>query len=385
MTLPAPPTYPFDARPLTEAVDRGAAAAFRAHLIASGRAPRTSSVASIVVGVVVGIMLLSMFVPFVIALAGSLLSAAFDGSFGGLPLFVLLVMLAVFGGMVTAVVLGIRRSVRSAAERWYRFDRFAGANGMQWYPTTPDPPLPGMIFSLGSSRASHDIVRGTEPRLVEFGNYQYTTGSGKNKTTHRWGYVAVHLSTPLPHIVLDAVGNNGLFGSNLPASFDKDQRWSLEGDFDRYFHLYCPRGYERDALYLFTPDIMARFIDNVAALDVEIIDNWMFLYARRDFATLDPAVWNWLFSVVRALLDKLAQWERWRDDRLAPVAPRPVTAGDGTGLPFQAPQALVIPPGVAPPGKRLSRRVRWVPIIIVVVGGAVWFLIQSGAMFAFLR
>ena len=121
---------------------------------------------------------------------------------------------------------------------------------------------------------------------------------------------------PLPHIVLDATSNNGLFGSNLPSTFARSQRLSLEGDFDRYFSMYCPEGYETDALYLFTPDIMARFIDNAAALDVEIVDDWLFLYTKRDAVTLDPASWAWMFGAVAATLDKLAQWERWRDDRL---------------------------------------------------------------------
>ena len=60
---------------------------------------------------------------------------------------------------------------------------------------------------------------------------------------------------------------------------------------------------------------MARFIDHAAALDVEIVDDWLFLYGRRAFSTLDPATWAWLFSVVGALLDKFAQWSRWRDER----------------------------------------------------------------------
>src|ERR1044071_8257923 len=162
-----------------------------------------------------------------------------------------------------------------------------------------------MIFGLGRSRQSTDLirgtrprfvefgtyqdtvhsrrwtgrVRGTRPRFVEFGNYQYTVQSGKNSTTYRWGYVAVKLDVPLPNIVLDALGNNG-FGSNLPASFQRAQRLSLEGDLDQHFTLYCPEGYEQDALYLFTPDIMARFIDHAAELDVEIVDDWMFLYAK---------------------------------------------------------------------------------------------------------
>ncbi|RZI91576.1 MAG: hypothetical protein EOO67_10190, partial [Microbacterium sp.] len=290
--------------------------------------------------------------------------------------------------VIVAVVIGfgIWRIARgSSAERWYRLDRFAQANGMTWHPESPNPPLPGMVFGHGSSRKATDVVRGQRPRFVEFGNYQYTTGSGKNQTTHRWGYVAVKLSTPLPHIVLDATSNNALFGSNLPASFDKSQRLSLEGDFDRYFALYCPRGYERDALYLFTPDIMARFIDHAAALDVEIVDDWMFLYAKRDFSTLDPATWAWLFSVVGAFLDKFAQWERWRDDRVAGEAAVAVTGaaaaegGAATALPFVAPAtALRPPPGVAAQGRRLKRGVPWPAIIVFGAVAVFWFLMQGG-------
>ncbi|WP_415125140.1 hypothetical protein [Microbacterium sp.] len=121
---------------------------------------------------------------------------------------------------------------------------------------------------------------------------------------------------PLPNIVLDAVGNNSVFGPNPPASFDKDPRLRPEGDFDRSFALHCPRGYRTDALYLFTPDIMARFVDHAAARDVEIVDDWLFLYAPREIVTLDPEMWAWLVATIAARVDEFAQWERWRDDRL---------------------------------------------------------------------
>src|SRR5699024_2518292 len=91
----------------------------------------------------------------------------------------------------------------------YRLDAFARANGMSYEARVSDPRLPGMLFGLGRSREATDLVRGTVPRFVEFANYRYTTGSGKNSTTHHWGYVAVKLDVPLPNIVLDAKGNNG--------------------------------------------------------------------------------------------------------------------------------------------------------------------------------
>lgn len=396
MSAPAPgpvPTFPFDARPLVAPVDRAATRAFAQELRRTGRVS-SSSASGVVVAIIAVVMVVgfgSVVVTMIGAVVGMLLSSA-EGGGAFAFLFVLFPPLLVLG-LVALAIVGVVRSGWSRNARMFRLDAFARANGMTYVPEFAEPPLPGMIFSLGHSRHASDLVRGDRPRFVEFANYRYTTGSGKNKTTHHWGYVAVKLDVPLPHIVLDAVGNNGLFGSNLPAAFDRDQRLSLEGDFDRYFSLYCPADYERDALYLFTPDIMARFIDNAAALDVEIVDDWLFLYGQREFSTLDPRTWAWLFSVVGALLDKFAQWARWRDERLAaamttgitdasaPVGTgTPAPAGAAAGaLPFAPPlDALRPPPGVAPQGRRLQRRVPWATIVFGGVIVLFWLLSQFG-------
>jgi hypothetical protein len=357
---------PFDARPLTEPVDPHAAARFAREL--KQRAIPRSGAGT--VGVVIAIVALAFVVVNIFFVLGAfILMFSVSGS-GMLTLgsmLPVLIVLLIVGGVIAALIVARRRS----RHRQYRLDRFARANGMAYLPRLNAPSLPGMIFGIGRDRSSGDLVRGEHPRFVEFANYRYTTGSGKSRTTHAWGYVAIRLDAPLPHIVLDALGNNSVFGSNLPVGFDRDQRLSLEGDFDRHFALYCPSGYEADALYLFTPDIMARFLDHVGELDVEIVDDWLFLYARRDLSTVDPATWAWLFSVVAALLDKLAQWGRWRDERLAAsTLPHGLDAPD---LPFAAPAAAPPPPGVAAPGRRLRRRVPWVAFVI----GAVifcWYL-----------
>ncbi len=375
----------FDPRPLTEPVDRAAAKAFVRELRAQGRAPgwfSGSAVAITVALIAIPVLFLGVFGP----VFTTILSAAF--SFGG-PLALLLLIPALLVVGVVAVLLVALVRGAGGSTRWYRLDRFARANGMTFLPALSAPPLPGLIFQRGSARQSTDLVRGATPRFVEFANYRYTTGSGKNRTTHRWGYVAIRLDVPLPHILLDAVGNNGLFGvSNLPAAIDREQRLSLEGDFDRYFSLYCPEGYERDALYLFTPDIMARFIDNAAELDVEIVDDWLFLYAKRDLSTLDPATWAWLFSVVAALLDKFAQWARWRDERLAGSAAdaeRPADAAHAVRPADAATAAVALPavtaasltpppPGVATPGRRLRRRASWVTGVALALV-ALWWVV----------
>lgn len=339
----------------------------------------SASPVGLIIGVVVFAVFLLMFGSVFVGIIGSILSLRGGEAsvFAIAPVLVFTALVFAAGFVIWGLFTG---RIGAGPLRAYRLDRFAQANGMTWYPEAKAPALPGMIFDAGHSRVATDILRGDRPRLVEFANYRYKTGSGKNESTHTWGYVAVKLANPLPHIVLDATGNNGWFGSNLPESFDTHQRLSLEGDFDRYFALYCPEGYERDALYLFTPDIMARFVDNAAALDVEIVDDWLFLYAQRDLSTLDPATWEWLFSVVRSLLDKLAQWERWRDDRLTDAATTRAAASGGAALPFAAPTSALTPPGtlttppvgVAPQGRRLKSRFSVFGAILVVGFLAIW-------------
>ncbi|SFR87739.1 hypothetical protein SAMN04487846_0188 [Microbacterium sp. cf046] len=394
---------PFDPRPLVEPVDRNAVREYTRRLRQSGAVGSVFSSGARTVAIIMGAAFFIVFGSVFITVAASILSALASigsGDIGG-PLIIsaigAVLPILVVGGAMAAIVIAVVRGGLGGQERWYRLSRFAAANGMTFLPSLPAPALPGMIFNVGGARSSSDLVRGEEPRFVEFANYQYTTGSGKNRTTHRWGYVAIKLDVPLPNIVLDATSNNSLFGSNLPATFDRDQKLSLEGDFDQHFSLYCPEGYEQDALYLFTPDIMARFIDHAAALDVEIVDDWLFLYGKREFSSLDPATWAWLFSVVAALLDKFAQWARWRDEKLqtdaaafgaatpgAGVAGVAAVAGDpasatATALPFAAPtQALGPPPGVALSGRRLKRGVPWGAIVVLGVFAAFWLAGQFG-------
>jgi hypothetical protein len=133
--------------------------------------------------------------------------------------------------------------------------------------------------------------------------------------------------------------------------FRKDQVLSLEGDFDRFFTLYCPQEYERDALYVFTPDLMALLIDEAAPFDVEIVDQWLFVYSARPFPLADPATYQRLLRIVTTVGAKaLSQTDRYVDERI--------------GV-FEANL-------VARSGQRLRRGVNWVGIAIIGLFLAVW-------------
>jgi hypothetical protein len=162
-------------------------------------------------------------------------------------------------------------------------------------------------------------------------------------------------------MVLDAKKNNGLFGSStLPVSFDRDQVLSLEGDFNEHFTLYCPREYERDALYIFTPDLMALLIDEAAGWDVEIVDDWMFAFSPTPFNPVDAAAYRRLFTIVNTVGRKtLSQSDRYVDERV--------------GL-FSANY-------VAPRGQRLRRGSSAIAVAVLLISTVLFFWAFSGSLF----
>ena len=234
--------------------------------------------------------------------------------------------LGVIGPALVLVVVGVLalrgwRWLASSAASWekhLRLREFAAARDSSYSGHVPAPSYPGMIFGIGFDRRAYDSVEANSHRALQIANYRYTVKGNEKSTVYRWGYLAMKLDRRLPHMVLDATSNNLIFGSNLPLKFDKQSVLSLEGDFDRYFTLYCPPEYARDALYVFSPDLMALLIDESSAFDVEIVDDWLFLYSTKPFDLLQPATWQRLDRIVGTVGAKTRrQTERYADERVA--------------------------------------------------------------------
>jgi hypothetical protein len=231
---------------------------------------------------------------------------------------------------------------------WYRLTQFAQANGLQFRTRSPAPSYPGMIFNLGDSRAATNHLNSTTGRYFDLGTYQYSTGSGKSRSTHLWGFLALKLDRELPNMVLDSKENNGIFGTDLPIALKRDQILSLEGDFDKHFTLYCPQEYEQDALYVFTPDLMALLIDDAGTYDVEIVDDWMFLYSPHPLPPLSEPTYAHLFSIIQTVGNKtVSQTANYHDDRVGSlsqniVAPEGQRLRHGTSI-----GAIVVSSGIA--------------------------------------
>ena len=332
-------------------------ARFKAESKAAGESWAVVHPVQVAIAILAAIVFGVIFLSVVISVIGGTVVALQNATPGPSTIIALIFPTGFIIAVVAVIVIAARSGFGTGRwETWLRLDTFAKANGMIFSPTDPSPRYPGAIFNIGDSRKALNHLRSATDRYLDIGNYQYSTGSGKSRSTHNWGFMALHLDRKLPNMVLDSKANNGLFGgTNLPAAFAKNQILSLEGDFNKYFTLYCPKAYERDALYVFTPDLMALLIDNAAPFDVEIVDDWMFVYSATSFKSEDPAVYQRLFQIVDTVGTKaLAQTDRYVDERV----------GD-----FHANY-------VAPGGQRLKRGVAVGSVVFIVLFIGTWLFSQ---------
>ncbi|TPW76091.1 hypothetical protein [Schumannella soli] len=211
-------------------------------------------------------------------------------------------LIAVTAILVVVSALDFRASNRSVraqsalrARITDRLPEFAERNGMSYLATDPGLWLPHPMFHRrGVENARFEgVLRPPSPRDVVAGTYRAESGQGRERTTIARPLVAIRLDRPLPHIRLES-RSGAPFDDRTPG-----QSLSLEGDFDRWFRLYCPRGAEVEALTVLTPDVMAALIDEIPHWRVEIVDDQLLLVPW--FFTFDALDGEGLRAVFRVI------------------------------------------------------------------------------------
>lgn len=250
---------------------------------------------------------------------GGLSVAIWSGALGGFPPVFGPILLGAAVVMLLGLILGIvlsRRDTRRVTS-WYLA---AAERGFSYVPELRSPGLPGLMFRSGEKVVASDVVdalASEHPFMAGSLIGQYATESSTPRMLPA-SFAALPLPRAVPNILLlgTGIGMLRLAGVGLAGR----QKLSLEGDFDRSFTLYCPEGYERDALYIFTPDLMQLLVDSTAGCDVELVDDWMFVYSRpgryRDAAAIDRLV-----ATTEVMHRKLQrQTGAYADERSAPLA-----------------------------------------------------------------
>ncbi|MDQ1114153.1 hypothetical protein QE406_000162 [Microbacterium testaceum] len=159
-----------------------------------------------------------------------------------------------FLGVFVFSVWGVIRTAKGRTrprEHW-ALAHFAEDNGLIY---TPGPRSGTMRawWSITGHTVSRAMTReNADGRTVEWADYEIRNATRRFTYPPVGGWIRIGLRRPLPHIIVRAA-RRGTRAFAVAAVPDSAQRLSLEGDFDEHFDLYCPEGYEADALYLFTP------------------------------------------------------------------------------------------------------------------------------------
>ncbi len=186
-----------------------------------------------------------------------------------------------------------------SAELWWRLDRFARANGLVFQPWSPEPAFPSAIFSAGVGAATYSHVRHEGADFYNIGNLYYQTGKVGNETfDHRWGFVAIHLTQTWPAMLLDADGNDRLGMNGLPFDLAGTELLTLTGTGADQFRLWGASKDLARATQVFTPALIEALATGAGTYDAHLVDDWLFIYSRREFDMADPTLLAELFGFI---------------------------------------------------------------------------------------
>jgi hypothetical protein len=235
-------------------------------------------------------------------------------------------VLGAFDADTAASTNDAEKRIRNAPVKWARWKRrpealarvlrFAADNELEFSPESTARDFHGRVWDEGTTYRLDHIAGSDGP------DYGTVGRADRNGAIHRTGtgYLAIHLDRRLPHIVLQRRRGALLYAGDGP-------EFELEGDFGKHFELHVPTGYERDALYLLTPDVMQTLIDEAADQRVEIVDDDLFVFFDDGVDVTDPDVHIRMHRVWAAIAGQIVpQADGYRDSRSS-VSGRVARAG----------------------------------------------------------
>ena len=187
----------------------------------------------------------------------------------------------------------------------------------------------------------------------------FVVGDREGATMHTIRAVRIPLPSEAPRIMLRSRRGAGAL-SVLPRRPAGSSELRLEGDFSDVFQVSVPRGYETDALYVLTPDLMAILLDESPDLDLEIVDSTLHVYFPAVDLTDEDELHRFL-TVIAALHDRFGRRTLlYRDETAEPLDPDSYRRAGDT---------------LAARARAVDTRVRWLPVVAAVLTPLVPMLI----------
>lgn len=232
------------------------------------------------------------------------------------------VLAAVLGIMIAGGVMLVRDTERA---RRPRVDDVARALGLRHTPRRRPQEIVQLAAGRGARAVLYSVLETVDEEPVTVANFSASVGlllepvvpaSGDRRRVVHRGIVTASLGRSLPHIALRSRSRRWLL-ERLRDRVGGQRRLSI-GALDGAFAVYCPEGYERDALYLLTPDVAADLIDGFSGSDVHIIDDMIVAVSPAPFDLTDVSITRRLLESMRELRSEITdQAARYRDGRVA--------------------------------------------------------------------
>ncbi|MDN4641451.1 hypothetical protein QCD70_14445 [Agreia sp. PsM10] len=278
----------------------------------------------------------------------------------GVPLLVVL-----FAILTAFVVRSMRRGVLLQSWSESRGMRYVHQRRSRHRSAWPGSPFP----HSGGYFVRHHVI-GTDIETGRFRSLPDDSGYHSAGLLNSFTFVRFALPTSVPHLVVTSNRSSALSAAGLAISGGRVLRGSLE--FDSSFTLHCPADYERDALYIFTPDLLALMLDAAPGCDLELIDDMAYLYVSREPKLWVGPVADELLAVVALLRRKLdRQTRRYTDVRLtekivSPGAPRVAVEGlrlaNRRSMRSRAIAAALALPGMLLAASLVAQALGWISI-----------------------
>jgi len=223
-------------------------------------------------------------------------------------IFLLFAILSKFPGFIFFPLLFfpfLYASVRENIMHFFMQD-FAMTNSYKYQKMGLIKEIKAPYLQMDGYRYIEDVVSGIYNNCpMRLFNFNCIIGSGKNTQHIIFTVCEIQYKTNLPRIILDSQPN--IWTRDLAIEeFDiKDEEIiSLEGDFNKYFTLYVPKGYEIEALQIFAPDVMAKLIDKAKMFSLEFLEDHLYIYSHHVIEKKSDLYS--LYELAKILIEELA-------------------------------------------------------------------------------
>lgn len=189
---------------------------------------------------------------------------------------------------------------------------FALQNNLIVEPNKMFPNFVSTIFSKGNNDPKANLIFKTVPESeypsIYFANWQYTSGSGKEKTTHRQGILVIDLNQNIPNMKLLPNINKTLGFINKINS----NTLTLPAGVDNYFTGHNVTGTENDFYYIFAPDVLNEIINYAVGLEIHLENSKLIFLKNEHFDVYLEDTWKQLEALVQNVAKQvLEQTTRW--------------------------------------------------------------------------